>query len=461
MNTIRTRHGLRLALAALLLLALGPNACKSSKDDGETTNPVASPCTSDKDCRAQDLLCDTSRRICVECLTADHCGDAQICLNSTCTDVTPCANSRDCPDDQVCSSLLRRCVECVADVDCAEGQICAGEQCRPACNSDKDCQEFDLLCATELGYCVDCSAQTDCGEDQYCSAVGTCVRDVCAPETKRCEDDQLLTCNDLGSGYAAVSCSGGCVEDGDEPRCEQGDGEGGQPGTPAGSAGASGAVAEGGSPSPPAEGGAGNSDPGTTGGVPAGGAGAGAGGTTSTGGGASGGSPATGGSSAGGTGAGGAGTGGSTGLEPSALPCALFSTCPSCCVSVGVFAIDLEGNDYTSEYVTSWNPSASSASATFSFRSAGDVGVIYFGLASLMTFSDVVITRSLSGGSLEMALARDAGATGCVYVHDGVGWLNDGCWGTGTTSSWDQVEVRVRAAGPGTASLTVTNVAYE
>jgi hypothetical protein len=213
MTTMRTTRKILMSLGLLAGAALGPNACKSSSDDDPPATEGLS-CASDKDCRAQDLLCDTSRRVCVECLANDHCGDSQICVNTACADITPCTSSRDCPTDQVCSDLLRRCVDCVADVDCADGEVCAGEQCRAACDSDKDCQEFDLLCAAELGYCVDCSDHGDCGADQYCSAVGTCVRDVCEPAATRCEGDQLLTCNSVGSGFGAASCPGGCVEAG-------------------------------------------------------------------------------------------------------------------------------------------------------------------------------------------------------------------------------------------------------
>jgi hypothetical protein len=272
---------------------------------------------------------------------------------------------------------------------------------------------------------------------------------VCAPESQRCEGDQLLTCNETGAGYSAESCSGGCSEEGDEAVCVEPEGEGGRPNDPAPSGG--------GAPAEPAEGGAGGSEPSPSGGTMSSG-GASQGGGAPSGGSTSGGTTGGG----GGTATGGSGSGGASGLEPTPVPCALFTTCPACCSTVGVFAIDADGDDHTLPYVTSFNPSASSASATFSFENAGDTGVIYFKLASLMSFADLTITRTSQGGRFEMALSRDDGASGCVYLDQSPGWLSNGCWGTGATaSSWDQVEVRVVAVAAGTASLSVTNVTYE
>jgi hypothetical protein len=367
----------------------------------------------------------------------------------------------------VCSELLQRCVQCVSDNDCGEDEVCAGDLCRPACDSDKDCQAHDLLCAAELGYCVDCSSQNDCGKEQYCSVVGTCVRDVCAPDTKRCEDNQLLVCNEIGSGFSAVTCSGGCSEEGEEPACVGLSGEGGGSGVePPSSGGTPSSNNDGGSPGSSAEGGSGNepSSGGTTsGGTDPGGAPS-SGGASGGSGGASGGSGGAGGSSANGGSAASGGTAGtpSDPFPPSTSACALLSTCPTCCREVGVFALGNSsiGEDLTSVLVESFTATPDLARATFSFTEAGQIGAIYVALSSLTSFAELSITSSVSSGGYEMALSRESGASGCVYAYLNPGWSRTGCWGT-SSSTWDQIEIRVRSIGAGTSELSVTNVAYE
>jgi fibro-slime domain-containing protein len=289
-----------LCLVPGALLALALNTCSSSSGSGESPGPAPLACSSDKDCRPQDLLCETSRRLCVECLSSSHCGDNRLCEGNACVDITPCNSSRDCADGQVCSDALSRCVECEEDVDCDAGEVCAGEVCRASCRSDKDCQALDLLCDQSRGVCVDCNGHGDCAESEYCSPAGACVADDCEAGEAQCDGENLVVCNAEGSGFTSHACPRGCVESGNAAAC---DGEstesGGQPGA-SNEAGASSLT--GGSPS---SGGSGGS-PGAEGGMqsrggaePAGGTDGGAAGEPNTGGAdASGGTgPATGGGS--------------------------------------------------------------------------------------------------------------------------------------------------------------------
>jgi Cys-rich repeat protein len=457
MNDKRRARAILTATSLTVLFAFGPNGCKSSDDSGDETSGTGTSCSSDKECREFDLLCDTSRRVCVECLTLSHCGDRQICAGGTCVDITPCENSRDCPDDQVCADDLGRCVECAADADCASGNVCAGYVCRVKCDSDKDCQSVDLLCDTALGHCVDCSNDDDCSEGQYCN-LGSCTADVCDEGSSRCDDDQLLTCNASGSGYMAETCSDGCVEDGDEASCD-GPSTGGQSGAEAGAPPIS---SEGGATATGGTLGAAGEAPISTGGT---------GGAEAPTGGTSGGATPTGGKASGGTG-GTVGTGGTqaTGGMSSVNPfppvtsaCALLSGCSDdCCAEVGVFALDALDEPATETLVTSFTASTTSVSAQFAFTGSGQLGAIYFGLASRKTFEDLTIDMAYAGGNFELALSRGMGAEGCSYEGSSGAWELVGCWPTiDTGGSWDQVEIRVRSVSAASASLTITGLALD
>lgn len=407
------------------LFALGPNGCKSSDSDDSGTKGAGTACSSDKDCREFDLLCDTAARACVECLTSNHCSDLEICSNGECVEITPCTSSRDCPDDQVCSESLYRCVDCVQDADCADGEVCAGEVCRAACASDKDCRKFDLLCATAAGYCVECTSDTHCSSGQRCSAAGTCVGGTSAP---------------AGTGGRPATGEGGSSPTD----------TGGAPAVEAGAPGANGGDGAGGSP-PSATGGAESGGNGTGGKAASGGANTAGGDGT---GGATGGrATSTGGASG--------GAGGDEPFPPVADSCVLLSspTCLGCCEAVGVFALDRADDDATELLVTSFDATTIAAAANFEFTDFEQVGAIYFDLATTLDISSWYLRGAYSGGSIEVALSRGDGAAGCVYEPVGaVGgdWIRTGCWPDITTEGpWDQIEIRLRSYDAGAGSLTV------
>ena len=74
--------------------------------------------------------------------------------------------------------------------------------------------------------------------------------------------------------------------------------------------------------------------------------------------------------------------------------------------------------------------------------------------------SSVLKNAANHGAALEVALVKDAGATGCVYIDDGTYWVETGCWGT-PDYTFDQLEVRVRSFAAGEAFLEVYDVAYQ
>src|SRR5262245_8884268 len=102
------------ALLAMCLWSALPGAGCSDSGNGSYDPDAAvtsgggpvMTCVSDKECRAQGLLCDTGRSICVQCLSSLDCGGSEAstydCLAGVCVAFTPCTNSRDC-NGQVCN----------------------------------------------------------------------------------------------------------------------------------------------------------------------------------------------------------------------------------------------------------------------------------------------------------------------------------------------------------------------
>jgi endoglucanase len=170
------------------------------------------------------------------------------------------------------------------------------------------------------------------------------------------------------------------------------------------------------------------------------------------------------GGSGGSGGDGGAGGSGGTGVDLTEKPaaCALVSTCPSCCVTAGVFALDSYDppNDATTAIVTNWSADASGAQATFAFRAANEVGAIFFRFSELQYITSLGVLAGGSDTTREVALVKDGGASGCIYIDNGSGWVQNGCWGT-PDYTFDQLEVRVRSYASGTATLTVSDIQYE
>jgi hypothetical protein len=193
-------------------------------------------------------------------------------------------------------------------------------------------------------------------------------------------------------------------------------------------------------------------------------------GNASAGGGATGGSAGGGGTSAGGSIGGGGGPGGGAGggnaFPPDPAGCALVTTCPSCCETTGVFALDALDLDATNRYVTSFEVTASAATAEFDFESSGEVGAIFFHFSTPQDIGALGISGLGTGGTLEIALVRANGKDGCIYPVSG-GVLSSTpstCWGLGAgpyaALPADQIEVRVRSVGAGRAAINVSSVQY-
>jgi hypothetical protein len=91
-------------------------------------------CAADDDCEATDFCNDEGQ--CEgrdRCMTDDQCGETQVCLDGRCHEVPTCDRDGDgCPPEREC--VAGRCIEriCRSNEDCAEGQVCTAGECTEA-----------------------------------------------------------------------------------------------------------------------------------------------------------------------------------------------------------------------------------------------------------------------------------------------------------------------------------------
>jgi len=163
------------------------------------------------------------------------------------------------------------------------------------------------------------------------------------------------------------------------------------------------------------------------------------------------------------------GTGGSSGagnFPPDPVGCAIVSSCPSCCSTTGVFALDTASMDMTATGVTAFQVTAAEASASFRFTAPNQIGAIFFKLAAAEDIGSLGLTMGGTGGSFEVALVQGGGANGCFYqvVGGEIDPFALDCWGLGAGPAVarpvDQIEVRVRSLSSGTASLSVSDLLF-
>lgn len=153
-------------------------------------------------------------------------------------------------------------------------------------------------------------------------------------------------------------------------------------------------------------------------------------------------------------------------FPPEPAGCALVSTCPSCCETTGVFALDSLDMDATKRYVTAFDVTASAATAEFDFASAGEVGAIFFRFSTPQNIGALSISGLGTGGTLEIALVRASGKDGCIYpvLGGSLSSTPSTCWGLGAgpyaALPADQIEVRVRSVSSGRAAINVSSVQY-
>ncbi|MCB9740184.1 MAG: hypothetical protein H6747_13045 [Deltaproteobacteria bacterium] len=194
--------------------------CPGEKDRciGGTCIPET-PCQSDKQCIALDMVCDGQAGLCVQCLAPADCPSGQLCKAHSCiAPPTPCASSKECGSNQVCDKLLGGCVECVSADDCKSGQRCHETLCVPlACTPNQTlCDDGTLaICAADgSGW-----SKTPCPTGQLCVGNG-CKALLCTPGEVACDGSKIRTCDSSGTTWqdgedcakAGELCLGGaCV----------------------------------------------------------------------------------------------------------------------------------------------------------------------------------------------------------------------------------------------------------
>jgi hypothetical protein len=222
----------RVGLLAWLLVGLGcdgpstapggaldasasPDA-STSAGDRLVVLDAPSTCRTTTECAPAGLICDSARRVCVQCRAATDCSPNQSCASGRCVARAACVSSRTCPG-QVCDLTAGYCVDCVAEDDCATTEVCRTNQCVPrprACRSSRECSDAAQVCHSTLGVCVDCATDLDCDPGQWCADDATCRLRACVPGAAECIDAQRArTCDTRGATWTEVTCppDAGCL----------------------------------------------------------------------------------------------------------------------------------------------------------------------------------------------------------------------------------------------------------
>ena len=221
----------------------------------QACEPVS--CSSDFECGAFGMICDSLDLVCVDCISAWHCGEDQVCMSGVCVDVTPCAADADCPPagEPLCALPGGYCVGCIDDGDCGgDGWCdglhcvfpepcvgagdCPGGVCDPAtgtcvacleagdcpgadevctfektckpyhlCSYDSDCWAYGMLCDHEGGVCEECVVSWSCPQAFWCQD-NQCVPDICTAWSTACVGKQVIQCAADGSGWDPVQTCG-------------------------------------------------------------------------------------------------------------------------------------------------------------------------------------------------------------------------------------------------------------
>lgn len=189
----------------------GDSGSSDATTDAATTGPT--PCQSDKQCIAEDQVCNTTAGLCVDCLADTDCPAPNACKGFSCAPpASPCQSSKECSPEQVCHKGVGLCVECESDDDCLGGKACLQTVCVDPKLAGKVCTAGETRCEADgqLGVCkADGTgfSATACPSGQVCSG-GACQAQVCVPEAKGCDGDKVTQCAADGLSSATLQdCS--------------------------------------------------------------------------------------------------------------------------------------------------------------------------------------------------------------------------------------------------------------
>lgn len=170
---------------------------------------AATPCKSDKECLAQDRVCDKAASVCVQCNDSNDCGDDEACKSHVCVGPPKaCVSSKECAaTNQLCDKVAGICVDCLSADDCAAGQgcletVCVDVVCKPGATACKDTSTLGVCAADGLSV-----VEVPCPSGQGCAGGLCTTATVCKPGTSACEGvATLLSCNGDGSAWIKTPC---------------------------------------------------------------------------------------------------------------------------------------------------------------------------------------------------------------------------------------------------------------
>jgi hypothetical protein len=213
--------------------------CNPSPDDcGPGTycasdGTCASGCKNSSDCSAPQAKCDTTKHICVECLSPNDCPLGKRCSPSgACVDGCDVSAGSLCPGAQMCCSNL--CLDTTQDLSscgacgraCSSTGVvtpsCAGSVCKPQCSTGLlDCNhpiapDPDDGCETngnDVNHCGACSNVCNLANATAACPASSCTIASCSGGFFDCNAQANDGCEcagvDLGDGMKGC-CAGGC-----------------------------------------------------------------------------------------------------------------------------------------------------------------------------------------------------------------------------------------------------------
>jgi hypothetical protein len=163
----------------------GGSAGAATSGTGGALEGFGEACSSDKQCKEFDLLCDDVLG-CVECLADGDCTGDLTCVQGRCGSVETCDNSLDCSGSLVCDTDAQKCVECVDAGDCDEGKACVSSACVEAttCTTSGECD--GQVCDPDKAVCVECVTTEDCSGGE------ACTDNVCDPIVSTCDKPRVI-----------------------------------------------------------------------------------------------------------------------------------------------------------------------------------------------------------------------------------------------------------------------------
>jgi hypothetical protein len=170
--------------------------CQTEAGNSPLTQYSCVGCEENGDCSGKGLpeLCDTDRKVCVNCLTNAECSQdpaQSLCLNGNCVL---------CSDDDDCDAItgLNACLPNVGCVECVDAQDCTGNPGGAVCKTSNIGQASGTAA---VNTCVECQSNSDCTNP----SAAVCSNNTCVPCTTDNQCPSAIGVCDVGT---CVQCTG-------------------------------------------------------------------------------------------------------------------------------------------------------------------------------------------------------------------------------------------------------------